>query len=319
MGAPKVLSFGELLIDFYAERPKDGALVCYQQYVGGAPANVAAVLAKLGAASYFVGKVGRDMFGEFLINEMKISGVQMDYCLQPDMVKTSLAFVNHDKNGERNFQFYRDPRTAADLSFAAEDWQDTWFHNARYFHCGSNCQVTEVAHLATKTGMQMARNHQVAVSYDPNLRPALWQDKQLLLTRVHELFSLADVVKMSAEEMQILFSEPQEDAVKILFALGCSIVIITRGAEGCTAYYQDRKISIAGIECETIDTTAAGDTFIGAFLYALAAKSLSPQDALPLLEDALGFANRAAALSTTRRGAASSAPNLDEITQARTP
>lgn len=315
MGAPKVLSFGELLIDFYAEQPKNNAATVYQQYAGGAPANVAVVLARLGASSYFVGRVGKDMFGDFLVSEMKARGVRMDYCAQPAKVMTSLAFVGHDQAGERHFQFYRDPRTAADLSFTQDDWQDGWFQDARYFHCGSNCQVTESGHLATQAGMQMARRHNVAVSYDPNLRAALWQDEAMLMERTHALFPFADLIKMSAEELHILFTQPQDEAVHQLLGMGCQLVIITRGPEGCIAYHQDKKIQLDGIRCATVDTTAAGDTFIGAFLYALATKGLAPQDAWPGLEDALNFANRAAALSTTRRGAASSAPSLDEVRQ----
>ncbi len=317
MPSRKVLSFGELLIDFHPRHISEGGeqLECYQKFLGGAPANVAVALAKLGGDAYFVGKTGRDFFGDFLLDELRRAGVRTDCCLQSDEVATPLAFVSHDASGERDFHFYRHPAMAADLAFHAKDWRDEWFADAAYFHCGSNCQVTPASHASTRTGMEMAVKHGVTVSYDPNLRPVLWEDSQLLVQRVRELFPLADLIKMSDIELQTLFPNRSPDEVVVeLLAMKCRLLILTRGSNGCLAFTeQGDKFDIPGIKGNTIDTAAAGDTFIAAFLFSMLEKNIAPQEVSLYLEEFLNFANRSAAISTTRRGSATSAPTLEEV------
>lgn len=314
-----ILSFGELLIDFFSagrEEPER-----FIKHAGGAPANAAAAVAALGGKSYFVGKVGKDVFGDFLINFLDEKNVRMNYCLQGDNQVTSVAFVSHDEQGERLFHFYRDPRSAADLAFHKEDWREGWFKDAAFLHCGSNCQTSESGDKSTQYGMQLARTNGSLVSYDPNLRYNLWNDSELLRPRVHSAFPLADIIKLSEEEACFLFPNTKEnEIIAQLFALNCQLVLLTRGPKGCAAYTREgASASLKGIGVKTVDTTGAGDCFIGAFLYRLTAEAAKRKKAIHLnlseemLMDVLAFANCAAAISVSRRGGIDSMPSKKEV------
>ena len=325
MTATKIFSFGELLIDFFSDCGEEPER--FYKHAGGAPANVAAAIAALGGKSYFIGKVGKDMFGDFLINFLDEQGVRMNYCLQGANQSTTIAFVSHDEQGERLFQFHRDPHSAADLAFHKDDWKEEWFKNTAFLHCGSNCQTSENGNKSTCHGMKLARTKGTLVSYDPNLRYELWSDSELLRLRVHRSFPLADIIKLSQDEAQFLFPNTKEaDMVSQLFALKCRLVLITRGSKGCAAFTQQGvSVNLKGIKRQVADTTGAGDAFIGAFLYRLVAEADKRKTAVNLalpkeeLEDTLGFANQAAAISVSRTGGIAAVPSLQEVEDALDP
>lgn len=315
----KILSYGELLIDFFSlgrEEPEK-----FIKHAGGAPANVAAAVAVLGGKSYFVGKVGKDMFGDFLINFLDEKNVRMNYCLQGENQVTSIAFVSHDEQGERLFHFYRDPHSAADLAFHKEDWKETWLKDAAFLHCGSNCQASKNGDESTQHGMKLAGSKGALVSYDPNLRYNLWNDSELLRLRVHRTLPLADIIKLSEEEARFLFPNTKEkELVAQLFGLKCQLVLLTRGPKGCAAVTRDGiSVRSKGLKVNTVDTTGAGDAFIGAFLYRLAAGATKQKKPINLnlseeqLTDVVNFANTAAAISVSRLGGIDSMPSEKEV------
>jgi len=315
----KILSYGELLIDFFSlgrEEPEK-----FIKHAGGAPANVAAAVAALGGKSYFVGKVGKDMFGDFLINFLDEKNVRMNYCLQGENQVTSVAFVSHDEQGERLFHFYRDPHSAADLAFHKEDWKEVWLKDAAFLHCGSNCQAAKSGDESTQYGMKLASSKGALVSYDPNLRHNLWNDSELLRLRVHRAFSLADIIELSEEEARFLFPNTKEkEIVAQLFGLKCQLVLLTRGPKGCTAFTSAGiSVKFNGIKVNTIDTTGAGDAFIGAVLHCLTAEGAKQKKSIDLnlseekLMNVLNFANNAAAISVSRLGGIDSMPSEKEV------
>lgn len=321
--AQKVLCFGEFFIDFFSESQEEPER--FIKLAGGAPANVAAAIAALGGKPYFIGKLGKDIFGDFLFNVLDERGVRMNYCLQNENCRTTLSFVSHNEQGERSFYFYRNPQFAADLSFHKEDWQEEWFKDTAFLHCGSNCQTSDGSDKSTLHGMRMAYNQRALVSYDPNLRHNLWNDGELLRLRVHRAFPLADIIKLSEDEAKFLFPNTKEmDIVAQLFALRCSLVLITRGPKGAAAFTKKGVFArVKGHGVEAMDTTGAGDSFIGSFLYRLTQKDMRKGMAINLdlvkedLTRVLDFANRAAALSVTKRGGIDGMPSLEEINRFR--
>ena len=323
MSQSKIICFGELLIDMFSFTDnKDGerqGIEHFSKYAGGSPAIVASAITELGSKAYFVGKLSKDTFGDFLMNYMDNKGIRMNYCNQLDGLKSSISFVSHDKDGERSFDIYRDSHCAADLAFRKDDWKEEWFRNTAIFHCGSNCQTTQSSHLATEWGMKLAQKNNVLVSYDPNIRPLIWEDDKLLTMSVHRLFPHADIVKFSEDEMHFLFPKAKEKVVvDNLFELGCKLILVTRGGKGCSAFTQKNEpVHLPGIKCKVVDTTGAGDNFIGAVLYNLAKIYTENKNKLELTYDEvhyiLNFANHAAALSVTKRGGLESSPKLKEV------
>ena len=315
----KILCFGELFVDFFSESPEEPER--FIKLAGGAPANAAAAITALGGKAYFIGKLGKDVFGDFLLNYLDERGIRMNYCLQSESVKTTLAFVSHDEKGERSFQFYRSPQSAADLSFHKEDWQEEWFQNAVFLHCGSNCQTSTASDESTLHGMRMAWENKVLVSYDPNMRHNLWNDGELLRLRVHRALPLADIIKLAEDEAKFLFPNTKEkDIIAQLFALRCRLVLITRGAKGAAAFTKK------GVSCKTkghsvkaVDSTGAGDSFIASFIYKLIQQDMRKGTEINLdlakedLIEVLDFANRAAALSVSRKGGIDGMPSLEEV------
>ncbi len=322
----KVISFGELLVDMLSSRVSDaqdgqGAgseNERFTKYPGGAPANVAAAIGKLGGNSYFAGKVGADMFGDFLVQSLEAMKVRTDYLLQTKEAKTALAFVSLDKDGERSFEFYRGP--SADLLFGPHEFQQKWFEERGIFHFCSNT-LTEPGILeATLAGLETARAAGWLISFDMNLRHNLWPEGADPFESVWGCVEQADLVKLSAEELAFLCRHTDEAGVlKQILNAGASLVLITDGGKPLRYHTAYHSGSIKPPNVQMVDSTAAGDAFVGGLLYRLAELDMSVAGLEGLgtdqqrLESILAFASACGAHAVTHAGAFTSLPGIEDV------
>ena len=315
-----ILCFGEALIDFHAQ-PQGGAgqPPAFVPFAGGAPANVAVAAARLGAHARFAGMLARDMFGDFLFKSLTDLGVGTDDIARTDEARTALAFVAHDDKGDRSFSFYRPP--AADLLFRPEHFRKESFEDLSIFHVCSN-SLTEAAIAATTVeGMRRARAAGALVSFDMNLRPALWPASEAPLPRLWEALSEADVIKLSAEEFAFIHAGAgSDDAVlERLWRGKARLLLVTDGAEPMQWFSRSARATVQGYAVEAVDTTAAGDAFVGGLLARLAAESVTPDtfDALVAdtdrLDDLIRFAAACGAITATRKGSFTAIPDQAEV------
>ena len=267
-----IVCFGEILIDLLAQPPASADTPrAFLQYAGGAPANVAVAAARLGAKTQFVGMLGRDMFGDFLADSLVEHGVGTDYIVRTDAAKTALAFVALDASGERSFSFYRPP--AADLLFRDSDFQAACLDSAQCFHVCSNSLTEPGIAEATFAGMDRARAAGAVVSLDLNLRPALWPANEDPTPRLWQALERADLVKLSREELDYLAAPLGNDGeatvLRRLLAAQARWVIVTDGAATLHWYTRDNHGTVTSFRVATVDTTAAGDAFVGGVLVGL--------------------------------------------------
>jgi fructokinase len=316
----KVICLGELLIDFVpitsgfplSEVPE------FQRAAGGAPANVAAMVAKLGGHSRFIGKVGRDAFGDYLERVLQESGVE-SFVYRSDSAKTTLAFVSLRKDGERDFAFYRDP--GADMLLSAEEVTKEAMADGAIFHFGSISLIAEPSRSATVHAAQLARERGMIVSYDPNIRLSLWPDADQARRTILGTLPLADLVKVSDEEAVFLTGE--DDAAiagRSLLTCGPKAVMVTEGENGCWWFAENGELHVPSFKVTPMDTTGAGDAFVGALLHQLVRRGVQVGDFSNAILgnenticDMLRFANAAGALATTRKGAIAAMPTEAEI------
>ncbi|MDR6641754.1 fructokinase [Luteibacter sp. 1214] len=315
-----ILCFGEALIDFHAQ-PQGGAgqPPAFVPFAGGAPANVAVAAALLGATARFAGMLARDMFGDFLLKSLKDLGVGTDDVARTDEARTALAFVAHDDKGDRSFSFYRPP--AADLLFRPEHFRVGAFDDVSIFHVCSN-SLTEAAIAATTVeGMRRARTAGALVSFDMNLRPALWPKDEAPLPRLWETLNEADVIKLSAEEFAFIHAGAgSDDAVlERLWRGKARLLLVTDGGEPMRWFTREAKGELKGYAVEAVDTTAAGDAFVGGLLARLDHEKVTPAsfDALiadeARLVDLVRFAAACGAITATRKGSFTAIPDQAEV------
>jgi fructokinase len=315
-----ILCFGEALIDFHAQpQGGDGQPPAFVPFAGGAPANVAVAAARLGAHARFAGMLARDMFGDFLLKSLTELGVGTDDIARTDEARTALAFVAHDEKGDRSFSFYRPP--AADLLFRPEHFRKESFEDLSIFHVCSN-SLTEAAIAATTVeGMRRARVAGALVSFDMNLRPALWPASEAPLPRLWEALSEADVIKLSAEEFAFIHAGAgSDDAVlERLWRGKARLLLVTDGAEPMRWFSRSARGTVQGYAVEAVDTTAAGDAFVGGLLARLDAEHVTPAtfDALvddtARLDDLIRFAAACGAITATRKGSFTAIPDQAEV------
>lgn len=265
-----VICFGEALIDFlnfnqFDEQPL--TLNEFRQYPGGAPANVAVAIAKLGGKALFAGQVGQDAFGDFLQNSLEAYQVDTRLLSRHPYAKTPLAFVMLDNCGERSFSFYRDK--TADLLFNRDQVKEDWFSASSIFHFCSNTLTQSSITETTQYAVSLAKSKGALISFDVNLRANLWSNSLIDIAKVNQFVKQADVLKFSKDELSYLAESNEESYVNTLINNGVSLILVTDGA-GVIHYY-----SIGGVgqvippTVNVIDTTAGGDAFIGAFLFGL--------------------------------------------------
>lgn len=314
-----IISFGEALIDFHAEAPLEpDTQAHFVQYAGGAPANVAVAVAKLGGRAAYVGMLGRDLFADFLLQSFEAAGVDTRYIARTDAANTGLAFVSLDDEGERRFSFYRPP--AADLLFRPEDFRDDCFNAANIFHACSNSLTEEAIAETTLNGMRRARAAGALVSFDLNLRPALWPAAVDPRPRIAAALAEADVVKLCGAELAFLAKAAgsEEAVLDELWRGRAELVLITDGAAPIRYFTRSGSGEAPTIPTQPVNTNAAGDAFIGGFLYCLEKRGIGAA-ALPSFvrsgkfEAVLHFAAACGAFAVTRHGAFTAMPILAEV------
>lgn len=309
-----VTAIGEILIDFTSVGTSDQGNPIYEQNPGGAPANVLACLSKLGRSTSFIGKVGADQFGTFLERIIKEVGISNDGLVKTREAGTTLSFVHLDDKGDRAFSFYRNP--GADLLLKPDELNKQLIDDCQIFHFGSVSLTGEPSRSATLEAVRYAREKGKVISYDPNLRLMLWSSADVAKKQILEAMSMADLVKVSEEELFFLTGKKDLNlGVQELFkCYNLQLVLITLGADGAFAYNKNGFAVRPAYEVDVVDTTGAGDAFTGGFLYKLLQLGKRLDELLPKeMEEFLTFSNAVGALTTTRRGAITSLPNMAEI------
>ena len=313
-----ILCFGEALIDFHAADPDErGFARHFVPFAGGAPANVAVAAARLGGAARFAGMLAEDRFGDFLLDSLRQAGVGTDDVVRTGSAGTALAFVSLDAHGERSFSFYRDQ--TADLLFREEHFRMDTFRDIALFHVCSNSMTDPPLAMATREGMQRAHGAGALVSFDLNLRPALWPAGVDPLPWVWPALHLADVVKLSAEEFAWLAVDGEQAALDRLWLGRTRLLVITDGGKPLRWFHPEAEGELPGYAVEVVDTTAAGDAFVGGLLCCLAELDAGHDrldqlvSQLPRLHAILRFAAACGALTVTRKGSFSAMPGGDEV------
>lgn len=314
----KLYTIGELLIDFTPTEQSD-SLCSVEQFTknaGGAPANVAAVCAKLGHPAALLSQVGKDAFGDFLIDTVKQAGVNTQYIAQTTEGETSLAFVSLSADGDRDFLFYR--RNAADLLYQPEQLPANLLTAKDILHFCSVNLVDSPMKQAHEAIIEQAHQTSCLVSFDPNVRLPLWQDAELCRQTILNFIPRAHIVKLSDEELSFLTHlDDEQHAVQSLFQGKVQVIFVTHGAQGASLYTRQQHVKAAAEVVQAIDTTGAGDAFIGAILSVLLQKNITAETvdnfcetfATPLLT----YANHYAGASTTKHGAIASFPTKHDI------
>lgn len=283
---------------------------------GGAPANVAAAAACLGLESVFIGKLGNDAFGDFLVETLKMKGVNVSYIKRTDEANTALAFVSLREDGERDFSFYRNP--SADMLLRADEIEQAWFENGDILHFCSVDLIDAPVKGAHLKAIEYTEMNGGLISFDPNIRLSLWPDQRQLRQTINEFIPRADLLKVSHDEYEFITGlADEEEAVKKMFQGKVKLIIVTKGPGGASAYFKDMcRVNVPGFKVDTVDSTGAGDAFIGAFIYYILQENFDLEDLTTAgLEEAIRFANAAGALTASRRGAISSLPVLEEVEQ----
>ncbi len=308
-----VIALGELLIDFTSSAPSGQGNPQFEANPGGAPCNVLAMLARLGRRAAFVGKVGDDLFGRMLKGSIEETGIDAGALVLDPAAHTTLAFVQNAPDGDRAFSFYRDP--GADELLTPEELPESALRSAGIFHFGSLSLTREPSRAATRRAVALAAEGGAVVSFDPNLRPSLW--KNLDAAREEMLWgcSVCQVLKVAEEELSFLTTEEdlEAGAAKLRRDFpNIRLLLVTKGKEGSTAFWREHQVSRPGFPMEAIDTTGAGDTFCGCCLHHILEWGLENLDE-ERLGEMLSFANAAAGLVTTRKGALRSMPEEAEV------
>lgn len=318
--SPLVVCFGELLIDFVptvngvslADAP------AFKKAPGGAPANVAVGIARLGGSSAFVGKVGEDEFGRMLVDILKENNVEHRGMRFDSGARTALAFVTLKADGEREFMFFRNP--SADMLLTESELDVDLIQKAKIFHYGSISLIADPCRSAHLAAMRIARDTGSILSYDPNLRLPLWPSASEAREGILSIWDKADLIKVSDEEIEFLTggADPFDDTVvRNLFHPNLKLLLVTEGQQGCRYYTKDFNGRVDGVAVQAVDTTGAGDAFVSGILSQLA-KDLTLLEKEEGLREALMFANACGAITVTERGAIPALPTREAVLAALT-
>ena len=308
-----VVALGELLIDFTENGISSQGNPLFEANPGGAPCNVLAMLTKLGHKTAFIGKVGNDFFGKQLEQTIMEVGIDASGLQKDDDVHTTLALVHTYPDGDRDFSFYRNP--GADMMLTEEEVPEALIKGTRIFHFGTLSMTHEGVRNATKKALRAAKEAGAVISFDPNLREPLWNSLDEAKEQVLYGLGQCDILKISDNEIQWLTGE--EDFTKgvhwILERYHIPLILVSMGREGSRAYYKDLIVEVKPfIQKNTIETTGAGDTFCACVLHYIlehGLNNLTEND----LKEMLTFANAAASIITTRKGALRVMPEREEV------
>ena len=311
-----VVALGELLIDFTENGVSSQGNQIFEANPGGAPCNVLAMLNKLGKKTAFIGKVGNDQFGTLLRKTLNEVGIDTSNLFTDDEVNTTLAFVHTLEDGDREFSFYRNP--GADMMLTEDEIDEEFLSQAKIFHFGTLSMTQDEVRAATKKAVKSAKQSGALISFDPNLREPLWSSLELAKEQMEYGFSQCDILKISDNEIQFVSGkEDYDEGIKYLQdKYQIPVILLTMGKEGSRAYYKGMRVERSGFSVKTIETTGAGDTFGGSAL-----NYILEHDFYNLTEEDLGellsFANAAAAIVTTKKGAILAMPEREEVEKIR--
>ena len=308
-----VTSLGELLIDFTENGTSAQGNPIMEANPGGAPCNVLAMLERLGKKTAFIGKVGKDMFGNQLKAAVEEVGIDTRALIMDEEVHTTLAFVHTYPDGDRDFSFYRNP--GADMMLTKDEVPDDLIRDSRIFHFGTLSSTHEGVREATRHAIEVAKEAGCIITFDPNLRPPLWKSLEDARVEIEYGLTKCDVLKISDNEVEFLFDTTDYDkgAALIEEKYHIPLVLITMGKDGSRAYYNGRRVECAPfLQEHTIETTGAGDTFCASILNYVLEHGLEDLSDENLME-MLTFANAGASLITTRKGALRVMPTREEV------
>ena len=314
----KLLAIGEALIDFIPEESQKAMKdVCgFRPAVGGAPANVCGAFCKLGGEAEMITQLGEDPFGDKIVEEFQKYGIGTGHVLRTTKANTSLAFVALKEDGNREFSFYR--KLGADMLMPPEVVEKEWFSDAFALHFCSVSLGDFPMKEAHEKAIAYAKKKGAIISFDPNIRLALWESEQELRKAVLAFLPKANILKISDEEIAFLTGkETVADAWDQLFVGDVQMVIYTKGADGAECYTRENSAKAGGCKVKAVDTTGAGDAFIGSFLYQLAADSVTVEHLSAVTAEKMAqyleFSNRYCAKSVQKSGAIASYPAMDEM------
>ena len=308
-----ILTLGELLIDFTHNGTSNQGNGLFEANPGGAVCNVLAMMNKLGHSAAYMGKVGDDIFGHLLKKTLEEVSINTECMLMDKDARTTLAFVANDETGDRSFSFYRNP--GADMMLTADEVNEEAIAASRIFHFGTLSMTHEGVREATKKALAVAKENDVLISFDPNLRESLWDSLDTAKEQFAYGMQFCDVLKISDNEIQwFTGKEDYDEGVKVLQdTYHIPLIFLSLGREGSRAYYKDMRVEVpAFIQKNTVETTGAGDTFFGSALHFVLERGLDNLQVSDLTE-MLTFANAAASIITTRKGALKVMPSVEEI------
>lgn len=308
-----VTALGELLIDFTENGNSEQGNPLMEANPGGAPCNMLSMIQKLGGTTAFIGKVGKDMFGRQLRKAVESVGIDTRNLMEDEEVHTTLAFVHTFPDGDRDFSFYRNP--GADMMLTKEEIQEDLIRNSKVFHFGTLSSTHEGVREATRYAIDVAKEAGCLVSFDPNLRPPLWKTLEDARKEIEYGLSKTDILKISDNEVEFLCgtSDYDEGAKMLIEKYNIPFVCVTLGKDGSRAYYKGMRVEVPGfVQKNTIETTGAGDTFCGCMLHYIIQHGLEDLTEENLRE-LLTFANAAASVITTRKGALAVMPSKEEV------
>lgn len=308
-----VVALGELLVDFTENGISGQGNPILEANPGGAPCNVLSMLQNLGKRTAFIGKVGKDAFGQMLINAVKEQGINTDNILEDQDVPTTLAFVHTKEDGDRSFSFYRNP--GADMMLRGEEVDENLLLDTKIFHFGTLSMTDEQIAETTKGALKKAKEANATISFDPNFRPLLWKDFEEAKQQIWYGISQCDILKISDDEIAFLTGaeDIDEGITRILEKYQPTLICATMGKQGSKAYYKGKSVFCAPfLRKDTVETTGAGDTFMACVLNTVLEKGIGELSEKDLME-MLRFANAASSIITTRKGALKVMPEKQEV------
>ncbi len=308
-----VVALGELLIDFTESGLSPQGNPLLEVNPGGAPGNVLSMLQRYGRKTAFIGKVGKDMFGRLLLEAVGSCGIDTHAIREDDVVHTTLAFVQTFEDGDRDFSFYRDP--GADMMLRREDVDVELLRNTKVFHFGTLSSTHEGVRDATRFAIDVAKEAGAVISFDPNLREPLWKSLDDAKAEIAYGLGKCDLLKISDNEVEFMCATDDYDkgAQMLIDKYNIPLILVTMGKEGSRAYYKGMRVEAAPfLQENTIETTGAGDTFCATSIHSVLKYGIDDMTE-ENLKELLTYANAAASLITTRKGALRVMPTLDEV------
>lgn len=312
----RLLAIGEELIDFIPD--KTGCdfdeVTGFSPKIGGAPANVCGAFSALGGSSAIITQLGDDPFGKKILHELDYYGIDTSAISFTDRANTALAFVSLREDGNRTFSFYRKP--SADMLLKPEQMKEEWFEDAYALQFCSVSLGDFPMKDAHYKAIEYANKNHAIISFDPNLRFPLWDDLNILKRRVDEFIPMSDILKISDEELEFITGEKDiRKAVPEILDKGVKLILFTCGGNGAYAFTRKSEGFAASLKVKAIDTTGAGDGFIGSFLWKLKEKNIAVEDLEEIdegtLTECLKFSNEFCALSVQKEGAIASYPRMN--------